>query len=447
MTVGIDTNKHYRAKMIFRDLILSAVLLTNVFANPAFRLSGFHRPLEILTNRAVAQNASGFDPAYRLSLSNPVQDKNFYLLSLFQRNRQVRRLLTTDEILKPLSSDKLLALKKAGNCKTTACFDELIRFDSANIEAVAAELQRLGDAPEFKLLAEKDLRPSGVFIKYSRQSDKEMLVAAWRDAAAGMNRLLSVYCVGRDPRYKEIDKVSFNVSTEDYRNLLTAGIRQISLSKDPLFFEPTLNFALKLLEINRRDEAARYEPLERGQNKAAVQSLKNIKWSDYQYSFILVLGSGPADSARLSPIGAKRADVGAQLFLQHKAPLIILSGGHVHPMQTPYCEAIEMKKYVMEKYKIPETSILVDPHARHTTTNLRNAARLAFRYRMPAALALVTSSESHIVSTTSDEFRTRCLNELGYFPAEFIRQISPVEAEFKPSVASLFFDSSDPLDP
>jgi hypothetical protein len=116
-------------------------------------------------------------------------------------------------------------------------------------------------------------------------------------------------------------------------------------------------------------------------------------------------------------------------------------------MQTPYCEAIEMKKYLIAKYKIPETSILVEPYARHTTTNFRNAARLAFRYRIPAALALVTSSEDHIAAVTRDEFRTRNLNELGYFPVEFIRRISAVEAEFKPSVVSLFFDANDPLDP
>jgi DUF218 domain len=136
------------------------------------------------------------------------------------------------------------------------------------------------------------------------------------------------------------------------------------------------------------------------------------------------------------------------LFLQHKAPLIMVSGGHVHPMQTPYCEAIEMKKYLMEKYKIPETSILVEPQARHTTTNFRNGARLAFRYGIPTdRTALVTSSETHIASSASDDFRLRCLNELGYFPLEFIKQTSPVEAEFKPSVASLFFDANDPLDP
>jgi len=91
---------------------------------------------------------------------------------------------------------------------------------------------------------------------------------------------------------------------------------------------------------------------------------------------------------------------------------------------------------------------LIEPHARHTTTNFRNAARLAFRYVIPTdRTALVTSSEDHIASSASDEFRLRNLNELGYFPVEFIKRISPVAAEFKPSVASLFFDPNDPLDP
>jgi DUF218 domain len=225
-------------------------------------------------------------------------------------------------------------------------------------------------------------------------------------------------------------------------------ITQIKLSKDPLFFEPTLNFALKVLEANRRDEAARYEPLEDGENKTCLQDMKNIRWNDYPYSFILVLGSGPADSAKLSQIGAKRADQAAQLFLTHQAPLVIFSGGHVHPMQTPFCEAIEMKKYAMEKYKIPEKSILIEPYARHTTTNFRNAARLVFRYGIPTDLnAIVTSSEDHIALTAKQGFRVRCSTELGYFPMEFITQVSPVAAEFKPSVASLFFDANDPLDP
>jgi hypothetical protein len=430
--------------MMLRHLILSFVLLTNTsFAqNAGLKSSGFafvqHAQL----------NSSGFDSTYKLTFRNAVQDKNFYLLSLFQRNPEVGKLLRRNKALKKLAHEKVQALRMAANCNDVGCFDRLFRFSGPTIDMVATELKSLSKHPDFKKLVTKDLGPSGAFIKYSRQSDSEMLIAAWKDAANGLNRLLRIYCLGKDPFYKDIDKVSFDVSSEEYRKLLTVKLREIQFSQAPLFFEPTLSFALKLLEVNRRDEAGRYEPLEEGENKACLQDMKNIRWNDYPYSFILVLGSGPGDSARLSKIGAQRADQAAQLFLEHKAPLIILSGGHVHPMQTPFNEAIEMKKYVMEKFKIPEKSILIEPHARHTTTNFRNAARLVFRYGIPAdRMALVTSSEDHIALTTKEGFRIRCATELGYFPMEFISRISPVAAEFKPSVTSLFFDANDPLDP
>ena len=439
---------------MLRHLFLSFALFTNIsfVQNAGFSSPGLGFTHQSLANTSLDQNARpntpGFDRTYTLSLSNAVQDKNFYLLSLFQRHPEVGRLLRKNKALKKLSHDKVRNLRMAANCNDVGCLDRLFRFSGPTIETVATELRALGKHPEFRKLAMKDLRPSGVFIKYSHQSDTEMLIAAWKDAANGMNRLLHVYCLGKDPFYKNIDKVSFDVSSSEYGKLLKAKITEIELSKDPLFFEPTLNFSLKLLEANRRDEAGRYEPLEEGENKPSVQDLKNIRWSDYPYSFILVLGSGPPDSVRLSKIAAKRADQGAQLFLERKAPLIILSGGHVHPMQTPFNEALEMKKYVMEKFKIPEKSILIEPHARHTTTNFRNAARLVFRYGIPADLkALVTSSEDHIAVTTNQGFRIRCSTELGYFPMEFISRVSPVAAEFKPSVVSLFFDANDPLDP
>jgi len=439
---------------MLQRLILSFVLLTSTSVAPRLQLRGFEPPLthELVTLTSVAQNAglnsSGFDSSYKLTFRNPVQDKNFYLLSLFQRDPEVGKLLRRNKALQRLSRNKLHALRMAANCDDVTCFDRLFRFSGPTIERVAVALRVLSRRPEFNKLVRSDMRPSGAFIKYSRQTDSEMLVAAWKDAANGMNRLLTVYGLGKNPLYKDIDRVSFDVSSAEYRELLKLKLAEIKPADDSLFFEPTLNFALKLLEANRRDEAGRYEPLEQGENKAAFQNLKNIRWSDYQYSFILVLGSGPPAGLNLSTIGAKRADQGAQLFLEHKAPVIILSGGHVHPMQTPFNEAIEMKKYVMEKFKIAEKSILIDPYARHTTTNFRNTARLAFRYGIPAEQkALVTSSEDHIAIATKEGFRIRCLTELGYFPLESINRISPSDAEFKPSVASLFFDVNDPLDP
>lgn len=433
---------------MFSRLTLSLFLLASTtVAQPAWvRSLGPGRNTSLPQNSA--RDVRGFDPSYRLKLSNPVQDKNFFLLSLFQRDPELRRLLSRNKVLKSLASQKLQALRRAANCTDVACLDQLLRLDEATIRIVASELTMLARRPEFKRLAMKEMRPSGVFIKYQPQPDSEMLVSAWKDAANGINRLLRVYCLGANPYYKDIDRISFDVSNPEYPKLLKTKIDEINLGRDALFFEPTLSFALKLLAVNRRDEAGRYEPLDEGENKAALHEMKQLRWNDYPYSFILVLGSGPGDSAPLSKIGAKRADQGAQLFLAHKAPLIILSGGHVHPMQTPFCEAIEMKKYLMEKYRIPESSILIDPYARHTTTNFRNAARLAFRYEMPADLkALVTSSEDHITLVTKDGFRIRCTTELGYFPIESISQISPITAEFKPSVVSLFFDANDPLDP
>jgi hypothetical protein len=85
--------------MMFRHLILSFVLLTNTSLayNAGLNSSGF----------AFAQdaglNSSGFDSTYKLTLHNAVQDKNFYLLSLFQRNAGVRKLLRENKALKRLS--------------------------------------------------------------------------------------------------------------------------------------------------------------------------------------------------------------------------------------------------------------------------------------------------------------------------------------------------------
>jgi hypothetical protein len=216
--------------MMLRHLILSFVLLTNTsfVQNPGLNSSGFDSAYKLLTNTSFAQNArlnsSGFDSAFKLALRNAVQDKNFYLLSLFQRHPEVGKLLRENKPLKKLSNDKLQALRMAANCNEVGCFDRLFRFSGPTIETVSTELKALGKHPEFKKFVMEDLRRSGAFIKYSRQSDTEMLIAAWKDAANGINRLLRIYCLGKDPFYKDIDKVSFDVSSEEYRKLLKVKI-------------------------------------------------------------------------------------------------------------------------------------------------------------------------------------------------------------------------------
>lgn len=51
-------------------------------------------------------------------------------------------------------------------------------------------------------------------------------------------------------------------------------------------------------------------------------------------------------------------------------------GGHVHSFHTPVCEAVEIKKYLVEHLGVPNAAVSIESHTRHTTTNLHNTARL-----------------------------------------------------------------------
>ena len=61
-------------------------------------------------------------------------------------------------------------------------------------------------------------------------------------------------------------------------------------------------------------------------------------------------------------------------------PFIIVSGGRVHPFKTQYIEAVEMKHYMIDVLGIPTSAIIIDPFARHTTTNVRNAGHMIMDY-------------------------------------------------------------------
>ena len=306
---------------------------------------------------------SGFDADYKIVFRNAVEDKNFYLLSLFQNNAKVRKDLRKNKIFRALAEKENGALKEAAKCADVVCYDNAFRFSEREIKTVAKAFENSAGDAKLKALAENDLRPSGMFIRYAEQSDAEMLALAWTDAARGLNHILDVYGLGKDALYKDIDNASFDVNGAEYKRILKAKVAEIKLSKDALFFEPTLSYALKLLEANGRDEAGRFEPLQETENKKAFENLKNVKWSDYPYSVILALGSGPnakdGDAPNIGKIGMARTDEAVKLFRENKAPLLIFSGGFVHPARTAYCEALEMKRYAMRKYDIPEAANLI----------------------------------------------------------------------------------------
>jgi len=213
-----------------------------------------------------------------------------------------------------------------------------------------------------------------------------LLGLAWGDSARGMNHIIDVYGEGGSPLAPKVDSVAFDVRGEPYQLLVhtVVGLLADRRSELQLFFQPTLKFALALLDINKRDEAGRLEPLEQGENAAAFHRVPSIDWSKFPYTAIVVPGQG-ADRLTwpLAPEGKLRAEIASRRWKENKAPLIIVTGGYVHPNQTPYSEAVEMKRSLITDFGVPADSILIEPHARHTTTNIRNVAREIFRYGMP----------------------------------------------------------------
>ena len=101
-----------------------------------------------------------------------------------------------------------------------------------------------------------------------------------------------------------------------------------------------------------------------------------------------------------------------------------------------------------EERGVPEDAIFVDPYARHTTTNLRNAIRVLARAGVPLDRPLlVTSDLFQTAYIRSTGYADRCRDELGYVPYSAIAEVSREDSCFAPLALSLHADARDPLDP
>ena len=393
----------------------------------------------------VAAAAVAQEPARApLPLRSPVQDKNFYILSLLER---------CDAIHPMLQRDNTPRMKAALNCGSElTCFTRAMMFTDAEIGSADNSLRSLQRSSKaFRDCVTAPLRTSGLYQVHSSLSDEDLVSWAWQDAAHGINRAISIYGEGAAPHYPDIDSIAFDAKSDSFRTLVHVILTDLNDEIDsyPLFFQPSLEFALRLMEANKRDEAGRFEPMDAGVNRDVIQRIKSIRWADYPYTVILIPGSGTDRLTwNLSPFGMERMRLAVRRYRQRKAPLIIVSGGFVHPNQTPHAEAIEMKKVLISQFGIPENDIIVEPHARHTTTNIRNAARLMWRYGIPFDKpGLITTDIYHSRTIGSDEFKKRLDKELGYQPMELGRRIDDFDLEFVPRLDSLQLDATELLDP
>jgi len=382
-----------------------------------------------------------------------VAAKNYYLLTLLQEDPAARLLISNDTVLATLLRNKNQQLSASiHECKNEiACFTEPIKFSEEEIGQVSVRLSGLyTNSNALGRLVREHLIPSGNYILFQQLPPKEFLVKAWEQDAHGINFVIGVYAEGKKANYPAIDSIAFNVKGAGYSRLLTSlDYLVLNECKDKkLFFLPSLTAALRLLELNEREQAADYEPMNKGENKAAFDRIRTIKWDAYKYSVILIPGAGPEEpTVALSAEGMIRCRLAALQYQKGMAPFIVTSGGKVHPYKTKYCEAVEMKKYMVEKLHVPANAIFIDPHARHTTTNMRNTVRLMYRYGIPLAkpaMTCTTHGQSTMVEST---LLARCMKELNEAPYRNGLRLSETEMEFYPLLEALHINPMEPMDP
>lgn len=406
------------------------------------------------TSQPTSAAAIALPPRAILHLENPVQDKNFYFLSTLLDDAAARRAISADAELGKLAVAKRQALVGLNGAAATpaAAFVSPMLWTDAEIAAVTTRLRQLcEDDPAASQRVCAQLRSSGLFIRYAALPDSDLLAKAWSDAAAGMNHIVQAYGLGQMPRTGKIDAVPYDVKSEAFRHVVqdVSDAVEDATRDDSPFFAAPLQFDLDLMYISRRDEAGREEPLEAGVNRLPLEQIGATDWGRFRYSVILVPGAAPGGvNESISAAGTVRVELAARRFHDGLAPFILVSGGYVSPPQTRFCEALEMRRVLMERFGVPAAAILVDPHARHTTTNLRNGVRLMYRYGVPLDKpGLITTDRYQSEQISDPRFMARCERELGYDPVTLGKRTSREDVEFLPRVESLQADALDPLDP
>ncbi|HEY9003557.1 MAG TPA: YdcF family protein [Mucilaginibacter sp.] len=405
---------------------------------------------------AQSQQGAGFDKNYHfLHSGNLVADKNFYLLTVIDHSPDIKKIIAGDTYLKQLFEARLDLIKKHVTDTTSMPASMVGGFkyskeDSTQLAQTMLALYENHRA-EFDRLINKHLRPSGYYQRFVSLSNKDLFLKALGQYVYGINYMIDQFGLGKKMRFPRIDTPNYPVNSRYYRMVMKDMFALLDEQSDTMsmFYQPSLAVAMHLMDANDRDEPARFEPMEQGENKAAVSSIKTTQWSKYAYAAIVIPGNGPElTTTPISPDNKIHCDVAAIRYLNGMAPFIITSGGYCYPFRGPYCEAMEMKKYLVKKYGIPAAAIIIDPHARHTTTNFRNANRLMIRYGIPTDKpSLFVTSKSQHDYVMMDAFDKRNIHDLGYLPYRGKKSISYHDIVFYPTWESLHMDPLDPLDP
>ncbi len=208
--------------------------------------------------------------------------------------------------------------------------------------------------------------------------------------------------------------------------------------------------------------ACRCRPLHRGEfvdadamNEAARARMADHRAAPREVDCLIVPGYTP----RLSPLhrlrgglhakAAARCAVAADDLLAGVAPLAIVSGGTVRGDEN---EAVLMREALLGRGVAPER-IWLEPCARHSTTNLRNAARVMLAFELRVAFVVTSDIPSppplrwlalhrypeqanYFGHPRLSSFDARCRRTLGYTVGALV-WVRPFHVRFVPSRACL----------
>jgi len=427
------------------SICMAALLLVMATVNTSLKAQQDIRLKLPAKNGPVTINDQYFDTAVVLT------ERIYPFLSEINDHPDIRHALTKYKPLRRITRLKNRAVKKAllagrlesaigmikmqpGSAEFNILLQSLIRFNRLNTK--------------FATLA-GHLHSKMLYGSNKNEVDSSVIRQALEQAAAGLAYAADVYLLGQKPTYGKIDGMTIDLKDPQVRRAVTDSLKRLlGAPQAALFYYLPLKTALTALKLNGRTEAVRYEPLTGGLNAAPADAIKKTDFSRYTYSAILVPGLGPEKpDVRLTAGGKARCRMAAAVFNKGEAAFLIVSGGHVHPIKTPFCEAVEMKKYMVDSLKMDETRILIEPYARHTTTNLRNATRLLVQTGMPVTLPVLIVTDPAQSAYINKGMAKTARRDLGYLPYKNLKILSPTQTVFLPNLQSLQANPMDPLDP
>ena len=228
-----------------------------------------------------AQNKNVFDKNYRFVHSeNLVADKDFYLLTVIEHTPAVKTLIANDADLKQVLTERLEMIKSrvADTSKHPQSLVGGFRYTADDSTKLTGALHALykKNQPSFDQMINAHLRASGYYQRFAGLSNAELYLKAWGQYFYGINYIIDQFGLGKKMRYPRIDSASYVVQSRYYcmvmKDMFALLDEQTGGMK--LFYQPSLQVALHLMDANDRDEPARFEPMETTVNTGAVARIK-----------------------------------------------------------------------------------------------------------------------------------------------------------------------------